>query len=66
MIPFLPSLGCSAMKPNKLLTNLKRLGIRDAIVRDYLSGFPTRPGQQPKITPNFTGAQLAIARSPTH
>ncbi len=51
------------MKPNNLLANLKRLGIRDAIVRDYLGGFPTRPGQQPKITPKFTSAQLAIAKA---
>ena len=45
----------------KLLAVLKRLGIRPAIVQDYLGGFPTRPGQQPKITPKFTSAQLAIA-----
>ncbi|MCH8112301.1 MAG: hypothetical protein IH905_10185 [Proteobacteria bacterium] len=32
----------------KLLAILKRLGIRPAIVQDYLGGFPTRPGQQPK------------------
>ncbi len=49
----------------KLLAKLKRLGIRRAIVQDYLSGFPTRPGQQPKITPKFTSAQLAIATALT-
>ena len=49
----------------KLLAILKRLGIRPAIVQDYLGGFPTRPGQQPKITPKFTSAQLAIATALT-
>ncbi len=49
----------------KLLAKLKRLGIRPAIIQDYLSGFPTRPGQQPKITPKFTSAQLAIATALT-
>ena len=49
----------------KLLAVLKRLGIRPAIVQDYLGGFPTRPGQQPKITPKFTSAQLAIANALT-
>ncbi len=49
----------------KLLAKLKRLGIRPAIVQDYLSGFPSRPGQQPKITPKFTSAQLAIANALT-
>ncbi len=45
----------------KLLAVLKRLGIRPAIAQDYLNGFPSRPGQQPKITPKFEAAQLAIA-----
>lgn len=49
----------------KLLAKLKRLGIRPAIVQDYLGGFPTRPGQQPKITPKFTSAQLSIATALT-
>lgn len=49
----------------RLLAKLKRLGIRPAIVQDYLGGFPTRPGQQPKITPKFTSAQLAIATALT-
>lgn len=49
----------------KLLAKLKRLGIRPAIVQDYLGRFPTRPGQQPKITPKFTSAQLAIANALT-
>ena len=47
----------------KLLAKLKRLGIRPAVVQDYLGGFPTRPGQQPKITPKFTRAQLVIANA---
>ena len=45
----------------KLLAKLKRLGIRPAIAQDYLSAFPTSAGQQPKITPKFEAAQLAIA-----
>lgn len=49
----------------KLLAVLKRLGIRPAVVQDYLGGFPARPGQQPKITPKFTSAQLAIANALT-
>jgi GH24 family phage-related lysozyme (muramidase) len=49
----------------KLLAKLKRLGIRPAIVQDYLGGLPSRPGQQPKITPKFTSAQLAIATALT-
>ena len=47
----------------KLLAVLKRLGIRPAVAQDYLSAFPTHAGPQPKITPKFEAAQLAITKA---
>ncbi len=50
------------MPPGKLVANLKRLGVRDSIIDNYLSALPGRPGQEPRITPAFTNAQREIAK----